>query len=331
MIRLYGALKVFTILASFPAGRSLDSINMDLEVLENIDLHALGTPTLDRYQASYEVTVDDDCNYQLQVDFIKHPDDTVGNAKPDFQGVCAPSTGGGNAPDGLQWHEHRRHWMQFPDYVYETTGFNHMSLYWKPCGTPPLGFRQPSYHMNFYPVTPQYRVYWTCQEYKTPRVCRYNQTSFLGRAHFSLPRLARDPDFLANMPKRFQPDEEAPEAFKFEGLVSYDKETIPQNTSAWEYPKVLMSTYDGDVGSWKFMIPYHLVSGRQSTISNGNLFYVHQTKVHLPAEFNTTYNSGSGKISVVLTGSAGMCGSRFEDAKGAEEGARKLRRGEKWD
>lgn len=185
-------------------------MNLDLEVLENIDLSALGIPNLDLYGATYNLTVDGtSCQYLLQIDFKKNPLDRPG--PPNFQGECATDGNTGTAEDELGWHDPRRHWLQFPEYVYDTTGFNHMSLYWSPCGKAPLGLRQGRYELNFYPVIPQYRAFMTCQEFKTPSVCQYNQTNHVGRAHFSIPRVLRDPNFLANMPVGFQPDPQHPE------------------------------------------------------------------------------------------------------------------------
>ncbi|KAL3912775.1 MAG: hypothetical protein SGARI_000983 [Bacillariaceae sp.] len=55
---------------------SIDSINLDLEVLQDIDLSGLGTPNLDRFQGVYDVTVDPEtCQYSIHVKFKKHPDD----------------------------------------------------------------------------------------------------------------------------------------------------------------------------------------------------------------------------------------------------------------
>jgi hypothetical protein len=202
--------RVVAALATFSVGRSLDSMNLDLEVLENIDLSALGTPNLELYNATYNLTVDStSCEYILRVDFTKNPLDTPGT--PNFEGNCSIDDSTGLAPDKFGWHEPRRHWLQFPPYVYDTTGFNHVSLYWSPCGKAPLAYRQGRYELNFYTVLPQYRAFMLCQEFKTPAVCQYNQTNHIGRGHFSIPRLARDPNFLANMPLRFQPDVEFPE------------------------------------------------------------------------------------------------------------------------
>jgi hypothetical protein len=203
-------LRVVATLATLSVARGLDSVNLDLEVLENIDLSALGTPNLDLYNATYSLTVDNSsCLYLLQVDFMKSPLDDPG--PPDFEGECSTEESTGFAADDLAWHDPRRHWLQFPQYVYDTTGFNHMSLYWSPCGKAPGSLRQGRYELNFYPVLPQYRAFMLCEEFKTPAVCQYNQTNHIGRGHFSIPRLSRDANFLANMPLGFEPDAEFPE------------------------------------------------------------------------------------------------------------------------
>jgi hypothetical protein len=213
--------------------------------------------------------------------------------------------------------------------VEATIGFNHMSLYWKPCGLPPKGLRQPRYDMNFYTVIPQYRAYWICDEFKEPAVCAYNQTSFLGRGHFSMPTLERDPNFLANMPGDFNPDALEPEAYQYEGLTSFPDARTPQTVDEWILPEFHMSTYDGDVVSWRALFPNAFLTGGGSTFFQANQFYFFQTQPRLPSHWNMTYDAGSGLISVYLQGSAGMCGDGFDQAKAEQEdmGGRKLRRG----
>jgi hypothetical protein len=193
------------------AVNAIDSINMDLQILENIDLAQLGTQDVpERYNLTYDLLVDSDsCKYALKLDWQTNPADTPGD--PDFTGTCDPAAAGNVAPDGQGWHAPRRRWLQFPNYVKDTTGFDHMSMYFRPCGHAPLGFRRARYDMNFYTVIPQYRAFMTCQEYGTPSICQPDQTTHLGRGFFTLPRLERDPNFLANMPLNFQPDPTNPE------------------------------------------------------------------------------------------------------------------------
>jgi hypothetical protein len=322
MARFYLAYRLLAAVSFLSVGRSLDSINLDLEVLDQIPLEMLGTDNLDRHSATYDVTVDEDsCTYTLQVDFKKHASDTPGAATNGFTGVCAPEDDTGNAPDGQPWHASRRHWMQFPEYVEATTGFNHMSIYWRPCGLPPKGMRQPRYELNFYTVIPQYRTFMACQTFKTPKICQYNQSEWWGRGHFSVPRLERDPNFLANMPVGFQPDAMEPEAYEYEGLTSFSDDQIPSQPEQWVLPQFEMSTYDGDVVSWRALIPYKIMSGNNVTNFNANQYYVFQTMPRLPTQWNMTYDGNSGLVSVLVQGSAGMCGVGFDRAKQAFEDA----------
>ena len=200
---------------------------MDLQNIDSIDISMLGTQDLfEQYGLTYDLTVSSndatdnndnsttaggggECQYFLKFDFQKNPADVPGDR--DFTGNCDPATAGNVAPDGLGWHVPRRRWLQFPKYVKDTTGFDHMSMYWIPCGREPLGYRQARYDLNFYTVIPQYRAFWTCQEYKNPAVCQPDQPNHLGRGFFSLPRLELDRSELANMPVDFNPDPNNPE------------------------------------------------------------------------------------------------------------------------
>ncbi|KAG7367125.1 hypothetical protein IV203_029795 [Nitzschia inconspicua] len=297
---------------------SLDSINLDLEVLEEIDLSPLGTPDLSRFEAMYNVSVDPTtCQYEIKLSWKKHAEDTPG--EPMFQGSCAPEDNTGNAGDGLPWHEQRRHWVQFPRYVFDATGFDHLSMSFLPCGRNPGLYKQARYDLNFFTVIPQYRTFMRCETFKTPKICQYNQTEFIGRGFFSIPRLVRDPNFLANMPNRFQPDPEHPEGFEHEGLTHYDPTRVTDNPDEWVLPDFLMSTYDGDVISWRLMFPYNFISGDASSVAGGDSWYVYQTMPRLPTQWNMTYDANSQQIDVYVYGPAGMCGQSFDAAKAEQE------------
>jgi len=312
--------RILAALAMLSVGSSLNSVNLDLKTLSQIDLSALGTPNLNNYKMTYDVTVDSNCQYILLIEFEKPADQIPGNASPDFQGVCQQSGNTGNAPDGQPWHATRRYWMQFPSYVSDTTGFDHMSIYWRPCGLPPLGLRKSRFDVTFYNVIPQYRAFWTCSEVGIPRTCSPNQTSTLGRAQFVIPCLERDPTFLANLPVGFEPDPTAPAAYQYEGLFSWNIDAVPKIASNFTLPQFDLSTYDGNAVAWRLMMPWSYVSGPNSTASSAHDYYVYQTLPQLPASWNTTYDAGSGKITVSLGGSAGMCGAGFASAKAQQQG-----------
>ena len=80
-----------------------------------------------------------------------------------------------------------------------------------------------------------------------------------------------------------------------------------------------MSTYDGDVVSWRLMTPAGWISGQDSTIAGGDSWYVYQTMPRLPTQWNMTYDADSELIDVFVYGPAGVCGQVFEDAKAEQE------------
>lgn len=311
---------IFT-LASFSIGaRSLNSVNLELENTEEVDLSGLGTPNLDLYNATFDLTVSDDekgCNYTLRLDFNVN-DEEIEAGESEFKGNCQADDNTGNANDGLPWHAFRRSWTRFPPFVFQTTGFDHVSIEWLPCGRAPAGFRKARYDVNFYTVTPQYRAFMVCDVFKTPKVCQYNQQSHMGRSHFSLPRLARDPQYLANLPLRFQPDPQFPEAFQHEGLTHFNPERIPATADDWTLPDFLMSTFDAAAVSWRAMIPHTFFHKRSNSKSSQNQMYVYQTMENLPTNWYTEYDAGI--MSLFLQGSGSVCGPEFEVAKEDEIG-----------
>ena len=226
-IVVVGLVASLSILAPFLPGvqsmNSANSINIELEKLEMIDLSALGTPNLDLWDPNldllnnngenendnnrttmYNLTTEtvkgvgnineSSCRYKLQIDINitnSLTNDILGESN--FKGTCSPTdTTGTNPQDGLPWHTPRKNWLEFPDYIYKTTGFNHVSINWNPCGNQPAGYKQPRYDLNFYTVIPQYRTYMLCDTYKIPEVCQYNQTTHQGRSMFTIPRLVND-------------------------------------------------------------------------------------------------------------------------------------------
>jgi hypothetical protein len=208
-----GLVASLSILPGVQHVKSMNSINIDLEILETINVSALGTPNLDLWNTIgnengtvYNLTthsvvdenLNESCRYKLQIDFnIKKSlrNDILGESN--FKGSCAPNDSTGTNPqDDLPWHTPRRNWLLFPDYIYKTTGFNHVSINWMPCGSQPAGYKQPRYDLNFYTVIPQYRTYMICDTYKIPEVCQYNQSTYQGRSMFTIPRLYGDVSYM---------------------------------------------------------------------------------------------------------------------------------------
>jgi hypothetical protein len=80
-----------------------------------------------------------------------------------------------------------------------------------------------------------------------------------------------------------------------------------------------MGTYDGDVVAWKYMLPYTYISGIESSLAGGDQYYIYQTMLRLPHQWNMTYDSNSGEVEVIVYGSAGMCGQDFDKAQSGQE------------
>ena len=120
--------------------------------LEEYDpLSVLGMQDLRKLKSSWSLTVNDQCLYEFVYQF-EHPDDfPIGDeehkGKCDF-GTMMDPVKPKIAPDKKPYLKPRRYWERFPDYVWATMGFNHMSVDWQACGRKPAGYRQPSYDMT---------------------------------------------------------------------------------------------------------------------------------------------------------------------------------------
>jgi len=293
--------------------RSMNSINLNFENTEDIDLSFLGIPNLDQYDVKINFDINErengDCIYDINIDFDPNGKETS-PGDSDFEGNCKPNDSQGNAEDGLPWHAHRRHWIRLPEDVVDATGLNHFSMEWVPCGRAPAGFQQARWDLNFYTVDPEHRSFMVCDVFKTPSVCQYNQTSHIGRRIFSIPRLAIDKTFLPNLPLDFAPDPEFPEAREYEGLTHYDPLITPNITANWTQPTFLMTTYDAAAVSWRAMIPHDFFINTGYARSSEYQYYVYQTMMGLPSNWTTEYENDRMNVHVygnVLKDSRRIC------------------------
>jgi len=298
----------------------MDSINMVFEKFEGIDISFMGTPNLTQYDAKVDFTATErengECMYRFNIDFDPGRRETP-PGDDDFSGSCAIN--GGNATDGLPWHANRRHWVRFPDHVITATGLDHLSMEWIPCGREPAGFRQARWDLNFYTVIPEYRAFMICDTFKSPPVCQYNQSSYLGRRMFTLPRLAQDPTYLANLPLNYAPDPKFPEAREYEGLIHYDPELLPETNANWTLPGFLMTTYDAAVVSWRAMIPHSFFIDKAWVNSSEYQYYNYQTMRGLPSNWSTYYEGSRMSVDVegpVLENSRGLCRNSLNPIQG---------------
>ena len=76
---------------------------------------------------SYEVTVDEECNYNFTVKFSHNQGFPVGSADTCVPGEIADF-------DGLPFLAGRAYYDLFPVYVETATGINHLSLDYNACG-----------------------------------------------------------------------------------------------------------------------------------------------------------------------------------------------------
>jgi hypothetical protein len=310
--------------ASFNLASAQESVTLQLEDLDAVDLSVLGTANVDKYNVAWDLTVSGGapCEYTFTVSF-EHPDGQPQGANS-FTGGCAPNVNS-VASDGLRLHDKRTNWLQLPEFVERSTGMNHMDISWVPCGKAPKGYRQPRYDVNFYYVSPQYRTFMECDTFETPTKCQYDQTGSRGRQHFVLPVRHGNKAIIANMPTNFQPDPNEPAAFEYEGLIcgtQIDKNPndandlgIPVQPEDWTLPGFQMAAFDGDITSWRAMIPYTLMAGPGDTFFVGSQQYEYMTERRLPLEWQTSYIVAENTYTIILKGNSGICDTTFATAK----------------
>lgn len=96
-----------------------------------VDLSVLGENSFDRFRVGWSLTVNDQCLYEFTLQF-EH-DDTLPLGQDNFEGNCSIATNL-RAADGHPIFNPRSTWDRLPAYVWATTGFNHLSIDWYPCG-----------------------------------------------------------------------------------------------------------------------------------------------------------------------------------------------------
>jgi hypothetical protein len=88
----------------------------------------LGINSLDELSYNFDVTVDENCDYHFTVDLSHNENFPIGGADTCVPGVNADDY------DGLPMLAGRWFYEQYPDYVKEATGMDHLSLDFNPCG-----------------------------------------------------------------------------------------------------------------------------------------------------------------------------------------------------
>eukprot|EP00980_Cylindrotheca_fusiformis_P026069 scaffold15305_cov126-Cylindrotheca_fusiformis.AAC.7 len=303
-----------------------------------IDLSVLGENSWERFRPGWSLTVNDQCIYEFI--FQYEHDDSLPIGADSFQGTCSISSAV-TGEDGKPLVRARMSWERFPDYVWATTGFTHMSLDWYPCGifsgaeeqANVDGYATPQYHFSFYRVTPEFRAQeMTCDltdKVIIPgdRVCldiqtdtNYNGMGFNILPATILPIGSADRTTIANLPKEFgYPVQGA--ARPHMGMRSFDQTAIPFASDQWKDIPLFMSTYGGDLAMFQPHIAYKMVSGSTDQFTSNSKRYSQPTVATLPDTFAVDYDASDGIIRYHMIGKSQLCKEKFEEARSIAGGS----------
>lgn len=300
-------------------------------IADDPDLSVLGENSWYRFSPAWSLTVNDQCLYEFVFQF-EH-DENLPMGEKSFQGNCAFKDPQTKKPfiadDGYPYLDRRQHWERFPDYVWATIGFNHMSLDWLPCGHRPQGHALPHYDFSFFRVTPEFRAQtMTCdvltdEQVITPgeQVCDFNQESREGMGFFVVPGALVNRIPVINMPENFERPKLGNGPVPHVGLRSWDQVNLPQFPGDWNNIPLYMSTYAGDLVMWQAHVPYKFVSGDEDHFMSGASRYFETTVRTLPDTYAADYDVSDGVIRFIMIGKSQLCRGDFEKAQAAYGGA----------
>lgn len=295
-----------------------------------VDLSALGEPKWDRLRPGWALTVNDQCIYEFVFQF-EH-DETLPMGSQNFEVECVfkdPTTKlPPVADDGKPYLEPRQFWEQFPDYVWATIGFQHLSVEWYPCGVRPRGYAKPHYGLSFFRVIPEYRARaMVCSlnpetDVVVPgeQVCDFQQELVGGKNFNIIPSAVINRNVVANMPVSFERPQLGNGPLPHVGLRSWDQLAVPITPNQWEDTPVFMSSYAGDIAMWQAKIPYTRLSGSENLFTANNYQYFEPTISTLPDTHAFHYIADDGIIRFSMAGRAGLCREDFEKAQAAAGG-----------
>ena len=109
-------------------------------------LEVLGEAAWTRLRPGWSLTVNDQCLYEFIFQF-EH-DERLPVGEQEFRETCSFGEQPQTAPDGKLYLEPRQMWERFPDYVWATIGFNHLSVDWHACGHRPRGYAMAHYDFS---------------------------------------------------------------------------------------------------------------------------------------------------------------------------------------
>lgn len=124
-------------------------------------LDVLGQPSWTRLRPGWSLSVNDQCLYEFIWQF-EH-DKFLPLGDEEFKNKCSFDKNKYEEAkiadvDGYPYLQPRQMWEQFPEYVYATIGFDHLSVDWQACGRRPKGYTTPQYDFSFFRVSPEYRA-----------------------------------------------------------------------------------------------------------------------------------------------------------------------------
>jgi hypothetical protein len=142
---------------------STTTINEDEQIVWN-PLAVLGEPEWTKLRPGWSLTVNDQCLYEFIFQFEHHAA-SLPIGDDDYKGKCEYSSAfNGNAgaggdgddkidpkiapEDGQPYLKPRQMWEEFPDYIWATMGFNHLSVDFLSCGHRPNGYITPQYDFS---------------------------------------------------------------------------------------------------------------------------------------------------------------------------------------
>jgi hypothetical protein len=134
-----------TILLSLALLLSSEGISAQ-EAANDDPLNVLGEAAWTRLRPGWSLTVNDQCLYEFVFQF-EH-DEGLPVGEQEFRDTCSFEEQPQTAPDGKLYLEPRQMWERFPDYVWATIGFNHLSVDWHPCGHRPRGYAMAHYDFS---------------------------------------------------------------------------------------------------------------------------------------------------------------------------------------
>jgi len=290
----------------------------------------LGEPKWDRLRPGWALTVNDQCIYEFVFQF-EH-DETLPIGAQNFEEECIFKDPTTKVPpvadDGRPYLEPRQFWEPFPDYVWATMGFQHLSVEWYPCGVRPRGYAKPHYGLSFFRVTPEYRAQAMVCSLNTgadivipgEQVCDFQQETIEGKNFNIIPSALINRNVVANMPESFERPVLGNGPLPHVGLRSWDQLNIPITPNQWEDTPVFMASYAGDISMWHAKIPYTRISGSENLFTSNNYQYFEPTIATFPDTHGFHYMADDGIIQFHMAGRAGLCREDFEKAQAAAGG-----------